>query len=68
MIDHNEDPIELSQKFWKSMCVKGGMTSVNSMISPDCFLKDGFGSSARGIHNSEAISIKLSEINEKIYN
>jgi len=67
MTEHVEDPLELSQKFWKAMCVKGGMTTVNAMISPDCYMKDGFGSGARGVHDIEAISAKLTEINGKIY-
>jgi hypothetical protein len=62
----NEDPLQLAQTFWKAMCTKDGMKIINPMLSPDCYLKDGFGTSARGVHELEAISAKLTEISGKI--
>ena len=62
----SENPLELAQQFWKAMCTKDSMTTVTQMLSPDCYLKDGFGSDARGAHGIEAVSTKLTEISGKI--
>ena len=64
-----EDPIDLAKKFWNALWENDkvkGMGIINGMISPDCYLKDGFGTSARGVHDTEAISAKLSELSGKI--
>lgn len=65
MAEH-DSPLQLAQKFWKAMCLTDGMEEVKHMLSPDCFMKGGFGSGARGVHEMEAICAKLTEINGKI--